>query len=137
MDDLYKSTRNARKNLSDDMNAKIKLVEDIFNQLFKIYHITYGEFNKRFPLEKYGCDEQALLALEKKHYELGLAGKDTKDFGVSVLSLMATITDVFTNGFRFSVLLQSIANKTGLTKGVFEDRRIESVELIYYPRPKS
>jgi hypothetical protein len=125
-----------QRTLSVELITKIKLVEEVFNQLFKIYHITYGEFNKRFPVEGFKCDEQALLSLEKKHYELGLAGKDTKDFGVSVISLMATITDIFTGGYRFSVSLQSMSDNSKLTKGNFEDRRIEGVELAYYPPPR-
>lgn len=124
------------RRIPTDLEAKIKLVEEIFNRLFKIYHITYGEFNKRFPIERYSCDEQALLSLESTHYELGLAGKDTKDFGVSVISLMATITDIFTGGYRFSVSLESVADNPKLKKGYFENRRIEGVELIYYPPPK-
>ena len=125
-----------RKTLPSEIRTKIELVEEVFNQLFKIYYITYGEFNKRFPVEGFKCDEQALLSLESKHYELGLAGKDTKDFGVSVISLMATITDIFTGGYRFAVSLQSVADNPELEKDKFENRRIEGVELIYYASHK-
>jgi len=124
------------RNLPSDLEAKMKLVEEVFNRLFKIYSITYGEFNKRFPVERYSCDEQGLLALEKTHYELGLAGKDTKDFGVSVISLMATITDIFTGGYRFAVSMQSISENKEYTKGYFDNRRITGVELVYFPPPK-
>lgn len=46
---------------------------------------------------------------------------------------MATITDIFTGGYRFLIILQSTADNKNLKKGDFKNIRIEGVQLTYYP----
>jgi hypothetical protein len=131
---MNKTEFTTREDLPSEIRTKIELVETIFNRLFETYHITYGDFNKRFPVKDYKCDEQGLLALEQKHQELGLAGMNTDKFGVSVISLMATITDIFTEGWRFSIIL---SDSSGPHDKDFDKRRIKGVMLSYYPKRKN
>lgn len=55
--------------------------------------IQFSEFNKLIA-----CDKDRLLALEKEHEEVGIRPIDYKDadgeWGISVASIIATITDV-------------------------------------------
>jgi len=87
------------------LDDKIKRLEELFNKLFKIMEISYSEFNTVFKFE--GDKLEAIKKLEKEYPELGLYSniKNGNNFiieGVSVVSLMATITDIFC-GKRFGV----------------------------------
>jgi hypothetical protein len=70
-------------------NKELKLIE-CFNGLFQIKPMTYNELNKTY---NYTGELEKLHSLEKKYIELGLKGKDADK--ISVVSLFATITDIF------------------------------------------
>jgi hypothetical protein len=92
----------------------------IFNKLLKIIPLDYVELNYKFIVEDDKKD--LLLKLEKEFPELGLI-QPTKDgkHGVSVLSLFATITDVFCNK-RLAFELNEERDFTRVTYYFFNDK---------------
>ena len=88
--------------LLDILNTVISLVEPI----------TYKDFNRNLKCLN---DETKikLRELETKHNELGLVGYDTKDEGISTLSLIATITDILCS----KRLAFKINNETNIIEG--------------------
>jgi hypothetical protein len=52
--------------------------------------ITYGEFNKVFPV---GANKFILEENESRYKELGIARFGTSLEGISIMSIMATLTD--------------------------------------------
>jgi hypothetical protein len=86
-----------------------KALETCFTKLFEILAVKYSDFNIKL-LVKTPEQREALLALEKEYPQLGIWGfnKDNgKEIGVSVVSLLATVSD-FLCGKRFSVIVDEV-----------------------------
>jgi len=79
--------------------SKEEYLEELFTKLFKLLDMRYEDFNTLYPA---GDKKEELRKLEKEYPELGLARYDTENEGVSVISLLATVTDIFC-GKRFAV----------------------------------
>lgn len=92
----------------------------IFNKLLKIFSLKYDDLNKRFLVEGDQADE--LYKLEAQFEELGLSEHpDSDKQGVSILSLFATITDIFCNK-RLAFNLDDNKNLIGVTYYFYNDR---------------
>jgi len=117
--------------MSEVAREKRDRAKSLFEKLFALLDIKYDDFNKVFSVKDYKGDKEALLALEKEYPKLGLARFGTEEFGVSTLSIIATITDILI-GHRFGVVLDSKADNPNLESMVYGDRRIKSLESVYY-----
>jgi hypothetical protein len=104
--------------IQEDKQAEAQQkVLTIFNRLLRIIPVTYDELNKKFLAD--GKEKDRLLELEKEFEELGLSEHpDSEKQGVSILSLLATITDAFC-GKR-------------LTFNLGDDNRLMSVCYYFY-----
>jgi hypothetical protein len=97
--------------VSNELEGKIKKEKEkkerliqLFNELFKILDISYGEFNRVMWMETEEQKEK-LKALGKQYPELGIKCNGIigdMRMGVSVVSLLATVTDILC-GKRFAV----------------------------------
>lgn len=86
------SDRDSESSIDEKKNRLI----EILNALLKIMpDITYGAFNKVFPA---GDKIKELELLEKKYPKLHLARYGTPNAGVSVTSIISTITHVLCDG---------------------------------------
>jgi len=83
------------------MNEKIKKLEEHLNYVWSLIpnKPTYGEFNKVFPVKK---NIEMLRNFEKENKWFGIARYDTKNEGISILSMFASITDFLSDGWRLS-----------------------------------
>jgi len=89
------------------MSEKEKYLEELFSKLFELLNTNYKDFNTLFPV---GNKKEQLRELEEKYPELGLANYDKENEGVSLISLLATITDILCNK-RFSVIVEDSSLK--------------------------
>lgn len=85
-------------------DEKEKRLIDLFNKLFKILGIEYEDLNKRIFVAGESRNEKILL-LEKEYPELGLIENELGQYGISLVSLLATITDIFCEK-RMSVIVE-------------------------------
>ncbi len=91
--DLDKHMENAAElGIKVNLRRRKDMLIKLFNLLLAIRPITYGELNAKIAFEGEQLDK--LLELEQQCIELGLADCNGNGDGVSVFSLMATITDV-------------------------------------------
>jgi hypothetical protein len=105
------------------MENKIKKLEEHLNFIWDLIpnKPTYGEFNKIFPIDD---NVEMLRNFEKEHNWFLIARYDTKDEGVSILSMFANITDFLTDGWRLSFEVEG-ENPTPLA-----DRHITGFKMI-------
>lgn len=77
----------------------------ILNEAYKLLpkKPTYGEFNKIF---KIGENSNELRYLEHEYPIIGICRFGTPDEGLSIVSIIATITDFFDPGARLGLLLE-------------------------------
>ena len=83
--------------MTNNLEKENYLIE-MFNKMLEIKGLTYSDFNKVIPFNNEEFEK--LEKLEKEYPELGIyIGEDLGNNlkGVSMLSLIATITDVFFN----------------------------------------
>lgn len=92
----------------------------MLNSMIRSKDITYGEFNRLMP---FGEHVQKLRDEEKKYPELGIARYETKEEGISTLTIIASITDVLI-GKRLGV------NLGGNRNIPIEDRVITGFSFI-------
>jgi hypothetical protein len=98
--------------MSRDSDDKMQKVLDVLNGAWELLPYenrpTYEEFNSKVSFEL--CLD-ALLDYEKNNPALGLCGFNPDNpsvRGLSVLSILATITDIFTDGrYRFAVVIDT------------------------------
>lgn len=87
----------------DEEGNSLKHVIDVLNEMWRTIPENkmplYEEFNTF-----YRCFTQPLVDLEKRHDEVGFVNKGSGVVGVSVLSFMATLTDLLA-GKRLSAQL--------------------------------
>lgn len=86
-----------------------KNIQDLENHLNFIWEIipnqpTYGEFNKIFPANE---NIDILRNFEKENNWFGIANYNKKEEGISIISLLSSITDYFTDGYRLAVVVES------------------------------
>lgn len=88
------------------MKNKIQKLEDHLNFIWSLIpnKPTYGEFNKVFPVDP---NINVLRNFELENEWFSIARYDTKDEGLSILSLFASITDFLTDGYRLSFETES------------------------------
>ena len=101
----------------EDKEMRQRELLTIFNELLEVFPLKYKELNKNFPA---GCKKDKLRELEKKNTKLGLSYTDTDREGFSVLSLLATITDVFCDK-RLAFKLDEEKNLTGVCYYFFNE----------------
>ncbi len=91
------------------MENKIKKLETYLNFVWSLIpdKPTYGEFNKVFPVKD---NVNVLRNFEKDNIWLGIAKYDSKNEGISIISLFASITDYLSDGWRLSVITESVEN---------------------------
>lgn len=92
-----------KDNIFRDKGIDEKRLIEILDSLLSIKDMTYSDFNTVIP---FGEDVSELRELEKKFPELGIARYDTKNEGISTLSLLATVTEVLC-GKRLGAILQN------------------------------
>lgn len=102
------------KQKSTQIKDKEKYLIELFDKLFKLMDISYDEFNTIFPIK----DIEKLRELEKTYPELGISNYTKENEGVTLVSLLATFTDVFC-GKRFGVIVE-------------KDRKITGCDLIKF-----
>jgi hypothetical protein len=96
----------------------------ILNTYFYFIQVTYGDFNEVLMFT--GDEKDKILVLEKEFPELGiLKPYDSKENGISFISLLSTITDILC-GKRFAILLDN-DDVSDLPE---KDRIIKGVELV-------
>ena len=80
---------------------KIKKLEEHLNYVWSLIpnKPTYGEFNKVFPVDN---NVTVLRNFEKENTWFLIARYDTKNEGISILSMFANITDFLTDGWRLA-----------------------------------
>lgn len=85
------------------MSKKDEVI-DIINKMFMLCEpITYGEFNKKMK----AIDVIKLREEEKQNEKIGVANYGKEDEGISILSLIATITDVLVDDRLFFMIEES------------------------------
>lgn len=107
------------------MEAKIKKLEEHLNFVWSLIpnKPTYGEFNKVFPV---GNNVDVLRNFEKENNWVGIARYDTKDEGISTISLFASIVDYLSDGWRLSIIAEGNENTP------IEQQVITGFEMIRY-----
>jgi len=111
------------------MEEKVKQLEKHLNHVWDLLDVkpTYGEFNKVFPV---GDNVQELRDFENENEWLGIARYDTDIEGISIFSLMASITDFLTDGYRLTINTES-------EEGVpMEGQEVVGFQLLKYKLPK-
>ena len=105
------------------MDKKIKKLEEHLNFIWSLIpdKPTYGEFNKIFPVKE---NVDILRNFEKDNQWLGIARYDTKNEGITTISLFASITDFLTDGWRLSIITE-YSEETPI-----EDQIITGFEMI-------
>ncbi|MCK9568863.1 hypothetical protein M0R72_07980 [Candidatus Pacearchaeota archaeon] len=83
--------RQIDESMADRIHRK-NLLTELFDKLFAIRPIRYGELNSQISF--FRKDRYDLLELERQVPKLGVAECAGSTDGVSALSLMATITDI-------------------------------------------
>ncbi len=86
----------------------MKTTEELCEILNKAYKLlpekpTYGEFNRIFKIKE---NSNKLRDLESQYPIIGICRFGTPDEGLSVVSLIATITDFFDPGARLGLILE-------------------------------
>jgi hypothetical protein len=105
------------------METKIKKLEEHLNFIWNLIpnKPTYGEFNKVFPVKG---SVEVLRNFEKENEWFGIARYDTKDEGITILSMFASITDFLSDGWRLSF-------ETEATEGTpMEEQTITGFKMI-------
>ncbi len=91
--ELDKHLENAAElGIKVNLRRRKDMLIKLFNLLLAIRPITYGELNAKIAFK--GEQLEKLLELEQQCIELGIADCESDSDGVSVFSLMATITDI-------------------------------------------
>ena len=94
------------------MPITIHLKDDpikVIDQMIRLCEpIKYSEFNKVLKAK----DKDKLRAYEKEHPEVGLARYDTPEEGISTLSIIATLSDLF-YGHRLAFIVDESGYITG------------------------
>lgn len=107
------------------MENKIKKLEDHLNYVWSLIpnKPTYGEFNKIFPVND---NVEILRNFEKEHKWIGIAKYNTKNEGISTISLFASIVDYFSDGWRLAIVT------SGKEDTPIEEQDIIGFEIIKY-----
>jgi len=80
------------KEVTKAIAAKEMMLLDVLNKLLSIKPLDYDALNVKVKYE--GEDLDKLRALEQEYPELGLCNCDEPGDGISLLSLLATVTDI-------------------------------------------
>lgn len=106
------------------MEKKIKELENHLNFVWSLIKDkpTYGEFNKVFSVDSV----DVLRNFEKDQRWLGIARYGTKNEGISIISLFASIVDFLSDGWRLSIIAEGTENTP------MEEQIITGFEMIRY-----
>jgi len=111
------------------MEEKIKKLEEHLNYVWKLIpnKPTYGEFNKNFIIK----NTNILRNFENQQPWFGIAKYGTKNEGISILTMFASITDYLTDGWRLSFVLKEDKNIS------FDKQEIIGFQMIKYQYSES
>lgn len=83
--------------------AKMDELLDTLNEMFKLCEpVVYKDFNKVIK----ALDVEKLRAYEKEHPKVGMARYGTPEEGISIMSIIATITDILV-GKRLAFIVEN------------------------------
>lgn len=114
------------------MEQRKKELTELLNKLFKIKDVNYTDLNQVIPFTGHITE---LRELEEKYPKLGLARFDTEQEGISVMSLIATITDILCDTRLAFEVSDEFVGVKDLNEKTKEKNDIKILSTLWYKKP--